>query len=135
MARHFFRLTTRFPAKRTTISLTLIDSPDFLKNPSDLQELLDIPEMQTSGKNEFSGASYSMINFIVDFPVLLPQEFTPGFGFELGRVVFLKVEFQLLDEETMRRNEEGENAHHLYKARQTEVLSHRLLRGGTPSKD
>lgn len=135
MARHFFPFNYVIPGQTHNNLVDPDRFTDFLKNPLDLQELLDIPEMQTSGKNEFSGASYSMINFIVDYPVLLPQEFTPGFGFELGRVVFLKVEFQLLDEETMRRNEEGENAHHLYKARQTEVLSHRLLRGGTPSKD
>ena len=132
MVRNFFAFNYVIPAQTHNNLTNPDDLLNFLANPDDLQELLDIPEMQTSGKNEFSGASYSMINFIVDFPVLLPEELTPGFGFELGRVVFLKVEFQLLDEETMRTNEEGENAHHLYKARQFEVLSHRLMRGGTP---
>ena len=66
----------------------------------------------------------------MDFPVRLPDEVLPGhFGFELGRVVFVMIEFQLLDEETARFNEEGENAHHLYKDRQHEVVARRLKRG------
>jgi uncharacterized protein (TIGR04552 family) len=51
------------------------------------------------------------------------------FSFELGRVVFVMVEFQLIDEATARRNEEGENAHALYKARQHRVVASRLKRG------
>ena len=67
--------------------------------------------------------------FIVDYPVPLPEEVVGAASFELGRVVFLMVEFQLLDEETARRNEEGENAHHLYKQRQGRVVAERLKRG------
>jgi uncharacterized protein (TIGR04552 family) len=79
-------------------------------------------------KNSFSGASYRTINFIVDYPVEIPDT-GAHFGFELGRVVYMMVEFQLLDEETARHNEEGENSHHLYKARQHEVVAKRLKRG------
>jgi len=35
----------------------------------------------------------------------------------------------MMDEETQRRNEEGENAHHLYKLRQRERVEARLRRG------
>ena len=84
---------------------------------------------QDSGKNEFSGGSYRMINFIADYPVPLPEDLQSGFRFELGRVVFLMVEFQLVDEETARKNEVGENAHSLYKERQYEEVARRLKRG------
>jgi uncharacterized protein (TIGR04552 family) len=94
------------------------------------QVLADAPVVETSGKNEFSGATYRMINFIIDYPVRLPHTAEGRFGFELGRVVFLKVEFQVLDEETARRNEQGDNAHHLYKQRQRDVVARRLKRGG-----
>jgi uncharacterized protein (TIGR04552 family) len=81
-------------------------------------------------RNEFSGASYRTINWIVDYPVRLPAS-TPGiFSFELGRIVFVMVEFQLLDEATARTNEQGENAHSRYKARQHRVVASRLKRGG-----
>ncbi len=80
-------------------------------------------------KNEFSGRSYRTINWIADYPVRLPSS-TPGvFSFELGRVVFVMVEFQLIDEATAQRNEKGENAHNLYKARQHRVVASRLKRG------
>ena len=80
-------------------------------------------------RNEFSGASYRTINWIVDYPVRIPDTIAGSFSFELGRVVFVMVEFQLLDEETARTNELGENAHTAYKARQQRVVAGRLKRG------
>lgn len=93
------------------------------------QRVVDEPIVAQAGKNEFSGASYRMINFVVDFPVRLPDTGEDRFAFELGHVVYVMVEFQLLDEETGTNNEMGENAHHLYKARQNEVVARRLKRG------
>jgi uncharacterized protein (TIGR04552 family) len=90
---------------------------------------LEADAMQITGKNEFSGASYRMINFIADFPVPLPEVGMP-YSFELGRVVYVMIEFQVLDEETARLNEEGENSHYLYKGRQQRVVERRLRRGG-----
>ncbi|MEZ4237252.1 MAG: TIGR04552 family protein [Myxococcota bacterium] len=82
-------------------------------------------------KNEFSGASYRAINWIVDYPVRLENNTLPErFSFELGRVVYVNAEFQLLDEDTARNNEQGENAHILYKARQHRRVAARLKRGG-----
>ncbi|MCO4745491.1 MAG: TIGR04552 family protein [Proteobacteria bacterium] len=88
-----------------------------------------MPLTAESGKNEFSGSNYRMINFIADYPVILPETPADSFSFELGRIVFLMVEFQLVDEETARLNEEGESAHSLYKDRQYEEVSRRLKRG------
>lgn len=100
-----------------------------LADPTDLQWMVDPPALDMTGKNEFSGDSYRMINFIVDYPVRLPEDLVPDFQFELGRVVFLMIEFQILDEVTARQNEQGENAHSLYKARQYDVVAKRLIRG------
>jgi len=135
MVRNFFPFNYGIPGQSHN---NLIDPSwlsDFLKHPDDLQDLIDMPKQETTGKNEFSGQNYRMINFIVDYPVRLPDGIAPGFGFELGRVVFLKVEFQLLDEETLRRNEEGESAHHLYKERQAKEVARRLKRGGMRPKN
>ena len=39
------------------------------------------------------------------------------------------VEFQVLDRETAQANEDGENAHELYKERQRRIVERRLVRG------
>lgn len=86
-------------------------------------------------KNEFSGASYRAINWICDYPVRIPDTVENPFAMELGRVIHVNVEFQLLDETTARRNEQGENAHRLYKARQHKRVAARLKRGADPDSD
>jgi uncharacterized protein (TIGR04552 family) len=83
--------------------------------------------------NPFSGSTYRMINFIVDFPVRIDeflQHRDPVLGLLLGRVVYVMVEFQILDAATARSNEVGDNAHALYKDRQRRIVSKRLKRGG-----
>ncbi|MCA9493522.1 MAG: TIGR04552 family protein, partial [Myxococcales bacterium] len=94
--------------------------------------LTDVEEL--GPKNEFSGASYRVINWIADYPVQVPTA-PQGFGFECGRVVYVNVEFQLLDQDTARHNEQGENAHALYKARQYRRVAGRLKRGGASRRD
>jgi uncharacterized protein (TIGR04552 family) len=79
--------------------------------------------------NPFSGPGYRMVNFIVDFPVRVDHLVNIRYGAMLGRTVFAMVEFQVLDRETARRNEEGENAHHLYKERQRAIVEQRLKKG------
>jgi uncharacterized protein (TIGR04552 family) len=98
------------------------------------QELSEQPTLAEDGKNEFSGSTYRMINFIVDFPVRVPGAPSGTESFELGKVVFVMVEFQVLDEATASLNEEGDNAHHLYKDRQHQVVARRLKRGGRRQK-
>jgi uncharacterized protein (TIGR04552 family) len=110
-----------------------------LLNPEQLNDLLGSDDLgraqlseetalEESGKNEFSGSSYRMINFIMDYPVKVAPAEGPA-GFELGNVVFVMVEFQLLDEQTAIANEQGDNAHHCYKERQHDVVARRLKRG------
>lgn len=84
----------------------------------------------TAEDNPFSGGSYQMINFIVDFPVRVDAEAPVRYGAMLGRTVFALVEFQVIDRETAKRNEEGENAHRFYKERQRAIVAKRLKKGG-----
>ncbi len=95
-----------------------------------LQGTLDSDEQLTAEDNPFSGGSYRMINFIVDFPVRVDDEAPVRYGAMLGRTVFALVEFQVIDRETARRNEEGENAHKYYKNRQRAIVAKRLKKGG-----
>ena len=107
-------------------ALDLSDLLDSLQNP----DPADTAEFPHPEDNPFSGASYRMINFIVDFPVRVDHLVDVRYGPMLGRTVFALVEFQVLDRETARANEEGENAHRLYKQRQRSIVERRLKKGG-----
>lgn len=80
-------------------------------------------------ENPFSGSSYRMVNFIVDFPVRVDHLVNVRYGALLGRTAMVLVEFQVLDKETARLNEEGDNAHKLYKERQKAIVGRRLRKG------
>ena len=112
--------------RRALVDLDLSGLQDALQNP-DPPDSAAYPNPED---NPFSGASYRMINFIVDFPVRVDHLVDVRYGPMLGRTVFALVEFQVLDLETARANEEGENAHRLYKQRQRAIVEKRLKKGG-----
>ena len=99
-----------------------------------------VPHLQSNGiedqddihteDNGFSGASYRNINIIVDYPIRVEHLMGLQGSSLLGRIVFVMVEFQIVDEQTALQNEEGENAHQLYKARQLNQVKRRLRKGG-----
>jgi hypothetical protein len=98
----------------------------------------DLPSLQRLGgrrprrENPFTGAAYEALHFVVDLPVriddVLPSGPAPD-GEDLGRIVFSMVEFQVMDEETARRNEQGPASHRRYKKRQEIAALRRLSRG------
>src|SRR5512137_4943 len=97
-----------------------------------LQEPLELEAGKTKRDNPFSEASYRALHFVVDLPVriddILPDGPPPD-GEDLGRIVFSMVEFQVMDEETSRRNEQGAANHRRYKKRQAVSALRRLSRG------
>jgi uncharacterized protein (TIGR04552 family) len=96
-----------------------------------LQIELGREESLPSRVNEFSGPSFRVINFVADVPVRVPDEVlarADGVG-GLGRVIFALAEFQVVDDETDAENEQGDNNHEAYKARQLERVWARLRRG------
>lgn len=111
--------------------------PDRIRDglPPHLRDSMqDVPaedDPWSDGKtNEFSGTSYRMINLVADLPVRLPDEALPdGLQVDQGRTVHVTTELQLVDEATSATNEQGENAHELYKRRQHERVRRRLTRG------
>ncbi|MFT4622178.1 MAG: hypothetical protein ACI8PZ_000834 [Myxococcota bacterium] len=135
MTRHMFPFNYVIPAQSHNNLLdpaTLLAALDELER--DATQALRVPESHDVGKNEFSGTSYRMINFIVDYPVRVPVDALGPLSFELGRTVFVMVEFQVVDAETAEQNEQGDSAHHLYKERQERVVERRLKRGGGRSE-
>lgn len=72
--------------------------------------------------NEFSGSSYRCVNFVVDIPMRI-DDIADHDG---PAIIAVQAEIQVMDAEAAKSNEEGENAHHLYKARQRERVRRRL---------
>jgi uncharacterized protein (TIGR04552 family) len=77
-------------------------------------------------RNEFSGAGYRALNFVVDLPIRLPERAVDA-GDPL--VTFCMLELQLVDQETAVANERGRNSHARYKKRQLMGVLRRLSRG------
>jgi uncharacterized protein (TIGR04552 family) len=97
-----------------------------LQLPADL-ERRDPAEL----RNEFSGKAFRMLNFVVDLPVRVDDLLPPldPMADELGRVVFSLVEFQVVDQATALKNQEGDASHERYKKRQLKRVLRRLSRG------
>ena len=71
-------------------------------------------------------------SFVVDMPVRVPQKVldkAPPAAANLGPVVFVLVEFQLVDHDTELANESGEASHARYKERQRTAVRDRLQLG------
>jgi uncharacterized protein (TIGR04552 family) len=104
-----------------------------------LRELLD--HMQTHGEddtftptdNAFSAEEYRIIHFVVDMPVRLPKRIldrAPPSAGQLGNVIFVICEFQIVDRDTEANNEIGDASHAKYKERQKKAVMRRLQLGG-----
>jgi uncharacterized protein (TIGR04552 family) len=108
------------------------DHPRAAEITAHLQEPLELEAGKKKRANPFSEGSYRALHFVVDLPVriddILPPG-TPAEGEDLGRVVFSMVEFQVMDWETARKNEEGSASHPRYKKRQNLTALRRLSRG------
>lgn len=84
-------------------------------------------------QNEFSGDDFRVLNFIADLPVRV-DDLVEGVDWgeepelERGNVVFVLVEFQIIDRATAKTNEQGEASHAEYKNRQHGRVRERMLR-------
>ncbi len=79
--------------------------------------------------NEFSGSTYRCVNFVVDIPLRI-DDVAPALA---PAIAFVKAEIQLVDEETDRQNNQGENSHTRYKKRQYQRVRARLE--GVPEEE
>lgn len=114
----------------------MISTESYAELKSQLQSNgIDDIEYKLSEENSFSGASYKNINVIVDYPIRIDHLLGLQYSSLLGRVVFVMVEFQILDERSALENEQGENAHSLYKKRQLSQVKARLRKGGRLARE
>jgi uncharacterized protein (TIGR04552 family) len=87
----------------------------------------------TPSDNLFSAEEYRIIHFVVDMPVRLPKRIldrAPPSAAQLGNVIFVICEFQIVDRDTEAHNEIGEASHAKYKERQKKAVMRRLQLGG-----
>lgn len=89
----------------------------------------DATEQLRVGDNTFSAPSYRVIHFVTDVPVRVPphiMEQAPEGSENLGPIVYMLCEFQILDAESEAQNEAGEASHDAYKQRQKRAVFSRL---------
>lgn len=89
-------------------------------------------------QNRFSAPDYRALQFISDVPVRVPPhilDVAPAGAADLGRVVYMLCEIQLIDAETEAANESGAANHRAYKERQREAVFRRLRLGTRTPKD
>ena len=88
------------------------------------------PQPAGTGGNEFSGSTFRAINFVADMPVRISDHLVhvdPRTRQELGEIIFVLTEFQVMDAATAQVNETGENSHAAYKERQAQRVRARLV--------
>jgi len=86
----------------------------------------------TPTSNTFTAEEYRIIHFIVDMPVRLPRRIldrAPPAAANLGSIIFVICEFQVIDRDTEAANERGEASHDRYKERQRKAVMRRLQLG------
>jgi uncharacterized protein (TIGR04552 family) len=138
MQRHIFPFNYVIPGQSTNTLFhfrSFCEQHPHLRNLfGDLQLSPDLEDELTKLENRFSAPNYSIVHFVVDMPVRLPQEMlaqAPPAARELGSVVFVQTEFQIIDRGSEQDNELGEASHAAYKDRQKDAVMHRLKVGIT----
>ncbi|MGD8863265.1 MAG: TIGR04552 family protein [Myxococcales bacterium] len=136
MLRHIFPFNYVIPGQSTN---TLFHFRSYCEQHHRLREIFedlqlspDLEDDLTRMENRFSAESYKVVHFVVDMPVRLPMEMTAraqSGGHNLGSVVFVQTEFQIIDRGSEQHNEQGEASHDAYKERQKEAVRHRLKVG------
>ncbi|MEY4581531.1 MAG: hypothetical protein RL701_6234 [Pseudomonadota bacterium] len=136
MLRHIFPFNYVIPGQSTN---TLFHFRSYCeKHPhlsglfGNLQTKPDLEDNLTRLENRFSATNYSVVHFVVDMPLRVPPEMlkrAPAQAHNLGPVIFVLTEFQILDRHTEQRNELGDASHAAYKERQKRAVALRLKVG------
>jgi uncharacterized protein (TIGR04562 family) len=97
----------------------------------------EVDDVLTLGDNRFSAPNYRVIHFVTDIPVRVPDhlvDLLPDGSDNLGPIIYMLCEFQILDAESDADNEAGDASHDAYKQRQREAVFRRLRLGSRPTK-
>ena len=127
-----FVVPTQTENSLLTFKSLLDQHPNFDAVSTNLHLAADFEDRERPAGNEFSADEYRVLNFVVDVPLRMDDYLPPPEQDERdkkGRMTFSLVEFQLVDEATAKRNEQGASAHRRYKRRQKGRVLARLSRG------
>lgn len=122
---------------------TIIDFSSYCEQHPHLRTMLESfqgtqDQALRYGDNQFSAPNYRVIHFVTDVPTRVPphiMELSPEGSEQLGPIVYMLCEFQLMDAESDAQNELGEASHEAYKARQQAAVFRRLRLGARAPKD
>jgi uncharacterized protein (TIGR04552 family) len=136
MLRHIFPFNYVIPGQSTN---TLFHFRSYCEEHPHLSQIFTklqtkptLEDELTRLENRFSAQTYSVVHFVVDMPLRVPPEMlkrAPAQASNLGPVVFVLTEFQILDRHTELRNELGDASHAAYKERQKRAVALRLKVG------
>jgi len=135
LSRKLFPFNYAIPGESTN---TILDFDRIFEEHERLRELSPLIQGLPGDKskplpdNVFSAKNYRVVHFVVDLPVRIPDKFLdvlPPAAAALGRVVFVLVEFQIVDQVTDQLNETGDASHARYKERQRIAVMDRLRMG------
>jgi len=110
----------------------LKDYPHLANHSEQLHLHLDYESRERHSRNKFSGKDFRMLSFVADVPIRLDAFLPPpehDNRARKSRIGFALAEFQIVDQQTAIQNEQGENSHDSYKARQRAQVLRRLSRG------
>ena len=79
-------------------------------------------------RNKFSGNTYKTVNFIANVPLRVDR-LGIKIDSNISHIVLSPSEFQIVDQATAEQNEQDENSHNIYKAKQRKKVRRRLMRG------
>jgi len=122
---------------------TLVDLDRWLAGEQGIRALYTSMPASTAARkvNEFSSDDYRAVNFVAEVPLRLDRlssQVDRTFEPDQGRVVYVQAELQVMDRETARNNEVGDNSHQQYKMRQRRAAERRLcgsINGSGPLPD
>lgn len=136
LSQHLFPFHNTVPGESHN---SIFDFKDFIRRHPRMARM--IPEFQVdlmyedemlAQSNPVTSSTFKTANFIVDLPIRLHDRqlelWAPGIELH-SRVVHVLAEFQIVDQVSHIRNEQGDASHDRYKARRTASVKDRLLRG------
>jgi uncharacterized protein (TIGR04552 family) len=134
LSKHLFPFNYVVPGESIN---TIIHLKSYVENDHHLRSLVpraqvDVADDLSLSDNQFSADNYSIIHFVVDMPVRVPEailDAAPPQLQAMGPVIFGLCEFQMIDRETEERNEIGDASHASYKERQRVAVMQRLKLG------
>jgi uncharacterized protein (TIGR04552 family) len=134
--RSIFTFNFVIPGQSTNTLLRFHDycrsEPALARLVPQLQLPLDVEDGLSPIDNRFTAPSYRIVHFVADVPVRVPAQVLaaiPSSVAQLGHMIFVQTEFQVLDRATDESNELGDASHRAYKERQKLAVMHRLKVG------